>query len=347
MQVDMVLRKCRRIVAAFSQRWKRSNELSKVQEQNDTSIHKLKGDVSTRWGLTAVMVKRILEQKEAIRIVLSSDRATSHLAITWQDIDLLTSIESFLSPLEDLADTLSSETHVTISVVKPLLEHLSTDLLSPNDGDTELTKQMKQRCKAKILQQYEGDGITDVKRLLDIATFLDPHFKHCKDNEEKKKEIEELVKIEMLKASECEYDNTNHVVDVRDKEGSSEIDIPTPKGSKLCKFLGRKYGLGTLQSDGSTNGSGMSPLEKAKNEMTMYLQYPQLDIADCPLGWWKKEAVHLPMLSTLAKKFLCICATSVSSERVFSTGGNIVTSKRNSLEPHVVDQLIFLAKNLD
>ena len=47
----------------------------------------------------------------------------------------------------------------------------------------------------------------------------------------------------------------------------------------------------------------MSPLEKAKNEMTMYLQYPKLDIVDCPLGWWKKEAVHLPMLSTLAKKF--------------------------------------------
>ena len=52
------------------------------------------------------------------------------------------------------------------------------------------------------------------------------------------------------------------------------------------------------------------------------------------------------MLSTLAKKFLCICATSVSSERVFSTGGNIVISKRNSLKPHVIDQLIFLAKNL-
>ena len=308
MRVDMVLRKCRRIVAAFSQSWKRSNELSKVQEQNNTPIHKLKGDVSTRWGSTAVMVKRILEQKEAIRIVLSSDHATSHLAITWQDIDLLTSIESFLSPLEDLTDTLLGETHVTISVVKPLLEHLITDLLSPNDGDTEFTKQMKQRCKAKILQQYEGDGITDVKRLLDIATFLDRRFKHCKDNEVNKKEIEELVKIEILKASDYEYDNTNLVVDIQDKEGSSEIDIPTPKRSKLGKFLGRKYGLDTLQSDGSTNGSGMSPLEKAKNEMTMYLQYPQLDIADFPLGWWKKEALHLPILSTLAKKvFVHLC----------------------------------------
>ena len=127
-------------------------------------------------------------------------------------------------------------------------------------------------------------------------------------------------------------------------------DIPAPKRSKLGMFLGKRYGLGNFLSDGGADGasgSGMSPLEKAKNEMTMYLQYPQLDIADCPLDWWKKEAVHLPMLSTLAKKFLCICATGVSSERAFSTGGNIVTSKRNSLKPHVVDQLVFLAKNLD
>ena len=45
------------------------------------------------------------------------------------------------------------------------------------------------------------------------------------------------------------------------------------------------------------------------------------------------------MLSATAKKFLCICATSVSSERSFSTGGNIVTSKRNSLKPHVSQKL--------
>ena len=50
------------------------------------------------------MVRRILEQKEAIRVVLSRDCATSHLAITWQDINLLISIDSFLSPLEDRTD---------------------------------------------------------------------------------------------------------------------------------------------------------------------------------------------------------------------------------------------------
>ena len=130
MRVDTVLRKCRKIVAAFSQSWKRTNELTKVQEQQKLPLHKLKADVSTRWGSTAVMVKRILEQKEAIRIVLSGDRSTSHLAITWQDINLLTSISTFVAPLEDLTDTLSGEAHVTISAVKPVLQHLCDVLLA-------------------------------------------------------------------------------------------------------------------------------------------------------------------------------------------------------------------------
>ena len=42
-------------------------------------------DCPTRWGSTAKMVSRILEQEESIRIVLSADRKTSHLVPTWQD----------------------------------------------------------------------------------------------------------------------------------------------------------------------------------------------------------------------------------------------------------------------
>ena len=112
MHVDTVIRKCRKIVAAFSQSWKRSNELTKIQEQQNIPLHKLKADVSTRWGSLAVMVRHILEQKEA---VLSGERSMSHLAITWQDIDLLTSINAFVAPLEDLTDTLSGETHVQLN----------------------------------------------------------------------------------------------------------------------------------------------------------------------------------------------------------------------------------------
>ena len=81
------------------------------------------------------------------------------------------------------------------------------------------------------MQRYES---SDVKKLLDIAAFLDPRFKYYKDDEEKKKQIEEVVRIEMLKAVDC--DDINTEVDTQDIE---EIDGPMPKKSKLGKFLGK------------------------------------------------------------------------------------------------------------
>ena len=46
----------------------------------------------------AKMVSRILEQKEAIRLVLSADRSTSSIVPTWQDLDVLQAIDSAISP---------------------------------------------------------------------------------------------------------------------------------------------------------------------------------------------------------------------------------------------------------
>ena len=52
------------------------------------------------------------------------------------------------------------------------------------------------------------------------------------------------------------------------------------------------------------------------------------------------------MQSNVAKYYLCIHATSVPSERVFSTAGDIATAQRAALSGENVDILIFLKKNL-
>ena len=41
------------------------------------------------------------------------------------------------------------------------------------------------------------------------------------------------------------------------------------------------------------------------------------------------------------KKYLSVCATGCPSERVFSTGGNVVTPCRSYLKPDKVDKLVF------
>ena len=66
---------------------------------------------------------------------------------------------------------------------------------------------------------------------------------------------------------------------------------------------------------------------------------------------WKLESYVLrtsrdyPHLAVLARRFLCIPATSVPAERVFSAAGIIVNKLRCSLQHNNVDALIFLQKN--
>jgi len=48
----------------------------------------------------------------------------------------------------------------------------------------------------------------------------------------------------------------------------------------------------------------------------------------------------------MAKRYLGVVATSVPSEQLFSTAGNVVTAKRSALDPKNVEKLVFLCENL-
>ena len=61
--------------------------------------------------------------------------------------------------------------------------------------------------------------------------------------------------------------------------------------------------------------------------------------------WWRQKEFVFPILSKLARKYLCVPASSVPSERIFSTAGNIVNKKRACLSSENVDMLVFLNKN--
>lgn len=58
--------------------------------------------------------------------------------------------------------------------------------------------------------------------------------------------------------------------------------------------------------------------------------------------WWKNNCTKYPRLSKLAMNLLSIPASSAASERVFSLAGNVITEKRNRLEPKTVDSILFL-----
>ena len=86
--------------------------------------------------------------------------------------------------------------------------------------------------------------------------------------------------------------------------------------------------------------------QRVKQELDQYLSHPLLDVEESALDWWKIEAVRYPTVAKLAQKYLCLCATSVASEHVFSCGGHVVSDRRTCLKPEKVDSLVFLALNM-
>lgn len=64
--------------------------------------------------------------------------------------------------------------------------------------------------------------------------------------------------------------------------------------------------------------------------MRQYLELPYLPRNQNPLDFWDKHTNILPELYELHLKYLCIPATSVPSERVFSKAGQLTNVRRNT-----------------
>ena len=132
--------------------------------------------------------------------------------------------------------------------------------------------------------------------------------------------------------------------------------------SALAELLGDSYANAMPEPSAPVK----SPFDTAQEEVTKYREAAPLCLKpsppdddngvvvikkkdktpQTPLEWWKENQPKYPLLAKLAKQYLCVPGTSVPSERVFSTAGDIVTAQRSSLTSEHVDQLLFLQKNL-
>lgn len=77
-------------------------------------------------------------------------------------------------------------------------------------------------------------------------------------------------------------------------------------------------------------------------EFDSYLLLPKVSSQTNILQWWDSRKTEYPALTKLARKYLCIPATLVPSERLFSSAGLTITEKRSRLSPQSAGTLLFL-----
>lgn len=66
-----------------------------------------------------------------------------------------------------------------------------------------------------------------------------------------------------------------------------------------------------------------------------------------PLNWWKQRILFYPQLQQVMRRRLCIMATSVPSERLFSKAGQLVTERRTRLSGWKISKIMFVHANMD
>jgi hypothetical protein len=357
--VSNILSTCRALATHLNHSPKATYQFEMLQKQLGLSTHKLKQDVRTRWNSTYYMLQRFLEQRPVIA-AYTAVTADQNLADTnqisayqWTIIEKLVNL---LKPFEEL--TLENSQHnATSSLIIPSIlalelfikKVIDTDKNKPGNfsGIITMAEVLQNSLKTKS-ETYLSN------KLLAISTFIDPRFKlqlQKTTSEDMYKWLYEV--IENINRDEIEHMKISDSSESDSNQGSGKAFVGFSSYVSLDDCfaeIAKSNKDDHHYEDEPESSSAESPLTKKKvklrKEIATYLSLPLLDRAKNPLEWWNLNKKNFRTLQRVALKYLSAPSSTVESERLFSTGGNIYEAKRSCLSPETGERLMFLHYNL-
>lgn len=334
-EIKFLRRKVKTIVEFFHRSVKSNNKFIEVQKQmNDGATPlKLKIDVVTRWNSTFYMFERFLKIREPLTATMGILNLPVEV-LSEAEWHLLNEICTVLKPFEQITVEMSAEKNVTLSKVIIIVKGLKSALNKFKFTAT--------TSEAKILiNHYEKETSTrfsgiESNNLMAKCALLDPRFKSkvfsSEHNFNMAKERLEADVARMIGAerrdSLRETEESEHRLDNVDSEMEQQENLIWADFDKIA-----------------TSRKEIDAKAAAILECRSYIAEDLLHRKENPLDWWKARTAIYPHLSKIAKKYLCIIATSVPSERTFSTAGQVLSERRNRLKGENVEMIIFLHNN--
>lgn len=325
-----ITKKCRSIVTHFKHSVLTSEKFKTMQNQMGLSQLKVIQDVPTRWNSTLAMMERLAVIKDPLSAVMSSlQNAPEVLAAS--EWEIVTECVNVLKPAGYVTVELSGQKYVTMSSVIPVIRGLQHVLRNLNP-QTPVAKTLRDSLLESVTKRLE---ILETNKMSAKSTFLDPRFRKTGFGlETNAKNAQQWVSEEL--ATLLDEKTTNHSLtptnEVRSSlAASSEMNTPS-----IWDFFDSKAAEVETQA---------TPLSSAMVIIKQYLDLPLIPRNKNPFDFWETYRTVFPELFELATKYLCVPATSVPSERVFSKAGQITNERRNRLKGKNLDAIIFLNSN--
>ena len=330
------LLKCsRKLVGHFRHSCKASQALKEKQQEDRARkrIRKVIQDVPTRWNSSYYMLERLIDLRMPIIAVLTdkniSKQSDAELDLTAHQWLLADSLVTVLKPFELATTLLSAEENVSLSCILPIMEGLNRGVRSSPNDILEI-KQCKAILNEQLTQRFELDSV-DAASLPVLASLLDPRFKNAKffpDPADKQEAQEALLAL---------------IKEAAPSDTTATVQTPGSPPEKRCDKGQSPWDIVGVEFD----SCGVSDVKQTEeDELKQYFDEEPLPRHKNPLDWWKVKSSTFPRLSIVARRTLCITATSTPAERVFSVGGLVANQQRATLSPANLDAIVFLNKNV-
>ncbi|KAJ3531266.1 hypothetical protein NM688_g7598 [Phlebia brevispora] len=301
-------------------------------------------DMKVRWSSTYMMLHRAEMSKHHVDVFvyeiareennLSKRAKLDNLKLEPEEWTRVTLFLELLGHADKAQQSFSSENISTLHLAIPALEALHKAWLSRADcvkyADFSDALYV---ATDKISEYYDKTELSDAYI---VTMYLVPDADGTKGKH--------FLKYWSLSLQKKAREHIEMIFEARYKQmyGSSG---PAPFAKKSSKLTSLMCELSDDESDAECTSSPLTAVD-GKPWLAEFNRY--LDTTESiPEGmsviqWWGRNALRYPVWASLARDYLAIMASSVSSERAFSQAGITISKWRNRLKADVVEALQFL-----
>lgn len=318
--LDGALQQVRLVVSIINGSQVRQQRFTEIQQQvieqqdgflgssGPTKVYSLVDEIHTRWNSTYLMLQRFLKLRAAIELAISEMDELFTIEINWTCIE---SLVSYLELFFELTKRVSGHNYSTIGFINasvPIVEeHIAQYLY--DDALSESAKALERK-----LSEYSSSMRND---LAIVATALDPRIK--------------LSSVE-------QYQHSSLIAKVRHYAELLKSASQTSTTDDSIESNDNRQAFHRLDK--------MFITEEADEVSLYFSDKRELQDSDI-LTWWYGNKSRYPNLAQLARVTLCVQATSVAAEEVFSKAGLIDSPRRANLSDEAFRANVLLSSWVD
>jgi hypothetical protein len=332
-----LVKKCRDLASHLHRSTLSVSQCRAKAEELGTRFTKIVQPVSTRWNSEYYSFESILKNRTVLEAMWVDGCRFAEKVPTPNEWAMLVDCLPLLAPFAKASATLSADDVPTIHLVVLLIGNIRHLLESASRHENVVAAELAEKLMRELDSRYPERGCEVIENAL--ANVLDPRYKGVQVRKLNRYEVTKQALEQLYRDTVAE---SNLDRSVQDAAGSGS-NSPAPdeeldyNDQLLREFMGDTPTVSVARRRSEV---GLS------QELELYLTTKCCPRETPILGWWRLSATTFPILARLARKILCIPASSASSERVFSSAGNIVTSRRQNLDPEMVEKLVYLKENL-